>query len=68
MASRSKGTKGALAKAVFNCSKDTSFSVINSAKGSKDLGRGVVPTELKCVIVLPRVELRRIVGRSFWGR
>ena len=40
--SRSKGTKGALAKAVFNCSKDTSFSMINSAKGSKDLGRGVV--------------------------
>ena len=34
--SRSKGTKGALAKAVFNCSKDTSFGMINSAKGSKN--------------------------------
>ena len=39
---RSKGTKGALAKAIFDRSEDTRFSVINSAEGSQDLERGVI--------------------------
>jgi len=56
--SQSKGTKGALAKAVFNSSKDTSFSVINSAKGSKDLGRGVVAygVEVRNSVAKGRIE------------
>ena len=32
--SEGKGTKGPLAKAVFNCIKDTRFSVINGTKSS----------------------------------
>ena len=65
--SRSKGTKGALAKAVFNCSKDTSFSVINSAKGSKDLGRGVVAygVEMRNSVAKGRIE--KDSGQVFWG-